>query len=357
MSIPRNHIGYRSAGFTLAELLVSLVLGLFLVGGTIMLFASNQTVYTDTTRTGELRENARFAQKYLLDDLRHAYFFGEKHYDTFAPDLDNQTPDNSIISGNCTGMAAAFSFNARSTPASAPVFGSTAVDGAAIGCISDAVRVNGIPSDVLVLKLVDRTPLQLTADLTVGQVYIASNRINGVMRLFTAGSTMPSLTHNCVGRSALCLPHGAYWEYIFRAYYVKDVSATDNIPPTLARKTLEWDATDGMSVVTEDLVEGVEGMRVLYATPSSEDTPEFHGASNITNWEDVTAVRVFLLVRTVDPDRAHADDASYVLGDTTVQATSGTALSQGAQLRNFHRQVVSSTVMLRNKPIVNPTDD
>jgi hypothetical protein len=40
-----------------------------------------------------------------------------------------------------------------------------------------------------------------------------------------------------------------------------------------------------------------------------------------------------------------------------VQATSGTALSQGAQLRNFHRQVVSSTVMLRNKPIVNPTDD
>lgn len=349
------------AGFTLPELLVAMLLGLFITAGGISLFVTNKVVYTDTARLTELQENARFAQKYLLDDLRHAYFFGELHYHDFIPDPD--TPSNTAVSGNCNGMAVAYGFNDRFNPPSLPLHGATAASGDAIGCIDDAAEVNGIPSDVIVLKMVAPQPLSQTNDLTIGGVYIASNRTAGVMRLYTAGASMPSLSDSCVGRDSLCLRNGSYWPYLFRAYYIRDADPLDADPPTLARKTLEWDDTNGMSIVTEDLVEGIEGMRILYGerTGTGTDALLFRGANGgVGDWENVDAVRVHLLVRTIEPDPTHHDEATYVLGDTDVNfadANFATSLSQGAQLRNFHRRVVSATVMLRNKPIIDGTEE
>ncbi len=347
---PQRHSA--QTGLTLAEVLVAMLLGLFIVGGSIGLFVTNKAVYTETGRITELQDNARFAQKYLIDDLRHAYFFGEKHYDTFTPDLDAGTPSNTAVSDNCSGAAAAYSFNDRSAPPSFPLRGASAVSGEAIGCIEDAAEVVGIPSDVLVLKMVAPQPLSRIEDLSIGSVYIASNRIAGVMRLYSADTAMPSLSDTCAGRHDVCLPNGSYWPYLFHAYYIQDLDELDDEPPTLARKTLQWDAAQGMSIVTEDLVEGVEGMRILYGEATGDGPPRFRDAANVGNWNDIEAVRVHLLVRTIEPDRSHHDSATYTLGDRVVTATSGTVLSQGAQLRNFHRRVVSATVLLRNKSII-----
>jgi type IV pilus assembly protein PilW len=345
------------AGLTLPELLVAMLLGLFITAGGISLFVTNKVVYTDTARLTELQENARFAQRYLLDDLRHAYFFGELHYPNFTS--DSNTPSNTAISGNCSGTASAYSFNDHSDPPSHPLHGATAVSGEAIGCITDAAEVIGIPSDVIVLKMVEPRPLSQIADLTVGNVYIASNRTAGVMRLYTSGTSMPLLSESCVGRDDLCLPNGTYWSYVFRVYYIRDSDPLDSAPPALARKTLKWNTTDGMAIVTEDLVEGVEGMRILYGERNNNDVLRFTGANNVVDWEDVEAVRLHLLVRTIEPDRSYEDEATYVLGDIRVDfadASFATDLSQGAQLRRFHRSVVSATVMLRNKPIIDGSE-
>ena len=143
------------------------------------------------------------------------------------------------------------------------------------------------------------------------------------------------------------------------AYYVRDAAPLDAAPPTLARKTLEWDDTNGMSMVTENLVEGVEGMRILYGARTVNDALFYTDANGVTDWEDIAAVRVHLLVRTLAPEPSHDDEATYVLGDTEVDfadANFATSLSQGAQLRNFHRRVVSATVMLRNKSIIDQTE-
>jgi type IV pilus assembly protein PilW len=186
------------AGLTLPELLVAMLLGLFITAGGISLFVTNKVVYTNTARLSELQENARFAQQYLLDDLRHAYFFGELHYNNFIP--DDGSPNNNAVWTNCNGIAAAYSFNDRFDPPSRPLHGATAVSGEAIGCIDDAADVVGIPSDVIVLRMVEPKPLTQISELTFGSVYIASNRVSGALRLYTAKTIMPSVSDSCVGR-------------------------------------------------------------------------------------------------------------------------------------------------------------
>jgi len=339
----------RQRGFSTAELLVAVAIGLLLMSGVLGLFVTNKSVFTNTTHATELQENGRFALDYLLQDLRHAYFFGEKQYDGFKYD-PNAWPKNADVTNNCgeedSKQNDVLNFNDDSEAPSFPLLGTTATSVDPIGCISNALHVAGIPSDILLTKSARPHPLYSTADLTYGKVYIASNRLDGSLRLFTADTDMPNISSACTDQSN-CYPYGAYWPYQFSAYYIRAGNT-----PTLARMVLEWDATDGMTVVSEDLADGVEGMRLLYGVSADGTPPTYVSANTVSNWNDVVSVQVHLLLRTTQPDRSYQDALSYQMGDLTVTATQGTAVSQGAQLRNFRRSVISSTVMLRNKPLM-----
>ena len=340
----------RYSGYSVVELLVAVAIGLLVMAGILGLFVTNKGVFTSTTQATELQESGRFALSYLLQDLRHAYFFGEKHYQGFVFATDSGAPRNDEVDPDtqCDGMNAVYSFNANSSPTSFPLHGTAATASSAIGCIEDALVVSGIPSDILVIKSAQPRAFNNTADLSDGNVYIASNRLDGVMRLFTGDVTMPSLSPSCSGPPDVCLPFGTYWPYRFAAYYIR-APGTDRDPPTLARMVMKWDATAGMTVVPEDLVDGVEGMRVLYGISTDNEPPVYVSASAVGNWDDVVSVQVYLLLRSTRPDPGHQDSRTYQMGDLSVTATSGTAVSQGAQLRNFRRHLISTSVMLRNK--------
>jgi prepilin-type N-terminal cleavage/methylation domain-containing protein len=51
----------RSAGFTLVELMVALVLGLIVTGAALAMFLTNQRVYNTTESLGRVQENVRTA--------------------------------------------------------------------------------------------------------------------------------------------------------------------------------------------------------------------------------------------------------------------------------------------------------
>lgn len=356
MNADRRYDRYPLRGYSTIELMVAVTVGLLVMLGVLGLFVTNKRVYNDTQLATELQENGRYALEYLLRDLRHAYFFGETHYHEFETDGDAGSPSNSIFVDsdrpNCDGANAVFVFNDKSNPASSPLRGEARLPAAedndvtanAIGCIDDAYAIPGIPSDILIIKSATPTPITSTDDLIEGTVYIASNRSDGFLRLLTSGTTMPSISDTCRGSPSQCLPFGTYWPYHFAAYYVLAPSDGDPRPaPALARKVMEWDDAEGMGLVTEDLVEGVEGMRFLYGVATDDALPIFENAEDVGNWEDVVAVKVYLLLRTIEPDRNYTDNKAYTLGDVTVTAAQGT---------HYHRAVLSTTVMLRNKPIV-----
>lgn len=348
-------------GFSLVELMVGSTVGLLLIIAVLALLASNKRVYTESNHLLRLQENARFALEYLVDDLRHAHFFGSARWFDLAID---PSVGSLAVSNNCSGPAAAFDINN-------PVWGTSAQSANAIGCISDALVVSGLPSDVLVLKGVSPDPLLDVNDdgvigqedangdsvinaldsLKVGMPYIASNTMQGTLFLAAADddlNNVPSIS------TTGDYPHGAIWRYRFRAYYVRDANPGDDTPPTLARMRLTWTDDDGMSLTSEDLVEGVEAMRLLYGVDADGDgsADRFLPALSVTDWSQVIAARVHLLLRGMSPDLSYEDTKTYQIGDITVTATQGDGASQGASMKNFRRMVVEATINMRNSRFV-----
>lgn len=67
----------REQGFSIIEILISLVLGLLLSAGVISLFLSSQRTYNVTERVARMQENGRFALEMLAYELRHGNFWGQ----------------------------------------------------------------------------------------------------------------------------------------------------------------------------------------------------------------------------------------------------------------------------------------
>lgn len=68
---PYSHSA-KQLGFTLTELLVALALGLFLIGGVVSLFVSNQGNFKTNENLSRLQESARFAVEQLSREIRDA---------------------------------------------------------------------------------------------------------------------------------------------------------------------------------------------------------------------------------------------------------------------------------------------
>ena len=69
----RKHL----SGFTLVELMISLVLGLIMISGTIQIFVSNKSTYRYQQNISVLRENARFSIGLLSQTARMAGYRGD----------------------------------------------------------------------------------------------------------------------------------------------------------------------------------------------------------------------------------------------------------------------------------------
>ena len=83
-------------------------------------------------------------------------------------------------------------------------------------------------------------------------------------------------------------------------------------------------------------------MRFLYGIEGDNGVLTFQTADNVTNWADVVAVRLYLLLSTLEPDASYRDENSYTMGDTTVTSTRGS---------HYRRILLTTTVMLRNQPM------
>ena len=318
----------RSRGLTLLELLVALAIGIFLVGGVISLFLASKRSYTETDRFARVAESGRFALVTLGRDLRQAGFFG-------AAGLVNLTtdPDTGAVSGDCTAPADAYGY--------ANYFQVVRASGTgqAVGCVTDAVP----DSDVIIIKSVRAVPLtdgardNRTDDdgvidtpeaINNQRVYILANTDRGVL-FRGADGTPPTLL------AGGDVPQGEAWQYQVFVYYVR----AGNVP-TLSRKTLGWDATNNrLAILTEDLVEGVEQMRVQLGEDRTLDgnVDVLVDATQVVDWTRVLSAQPNLLLRSLEPEPGYVDDRTYVLA--------GANFAPGGA---FRRIVISETVSMRN---------
>ena len=67
---------YRQSGISLVEVLVSLVIGLMLLGGVVQVYSGNKATFRFSNALAEIQENGRFALEIMTQDLRLSNSWG-----------------------------------------------------------------------------------------------------------------------------------------------------------------------------------------------------------------------------------------------------------------------------------------
>ena len=322
----------RAAGFTLVELMIAMAIGLVLVAGLLMSLNSTLSSSRTNDRTSELQSTGRHSLNLIKQELRQAGFRGYTW-----PRPNPATTALGTVTGECGDGTGAFVSNVQQG-----VWGANDSNPFSGNCVPDKVGAAG--GDVLTIRLMDGMPV---ATLVANTFYFKSTYAAGeVFRGATPPTTFPA--GNPVASFALQTS----------VYHVLpySVSATETpLVPALHRVALRSDGSMARELVSS----GIEQLQVQYGRRESSIAPmQYFNAFTAANcpgcelgtngtapstdtretvWEEVNAVRIWVLARSSTPEPGYTNTSSYVMGDQTITVNDG-----------FRRQLFSTVVQLRN---------
>jgi len=346
------------AGFSMVELMVAITLSLLLLTGVVAIFSSSRVSYETTSQLSRVQETGRFALEQLSRHIRSAGFRGCARQPNF---VSTALADGTALPWDFMGGAV------------------RGFDGAASGFVpelDDSVSdTDGLVSgsDILVVRgaRVEAVPTVVTADMAnpqaplvvastagfrpAGEVVMAYNC--EAQSIFFAVPSGNSLIHGVGGMEDGPANAVASTSYPFRVndevvpvetvvYYVArspgSVATPGSDPPdnTLPEGTNSLWRRAGVEDAQE-LVQGIEQMQVEYGIDSNDDriVDNYVVATAATNWQQVIAVRVGLLVRSVDQYGTDTDGRTYQVLNTSVPPFRDRRL----------REVFSATISIRNR--------
>lgn len=309
-----RHPVRRQHGFTLAELMISVALGLLIIAGMTTLFVNNNNAQAALENASRQVENGRFAIQLMSTDLRNAGFYGE--FDPTALPQPAVVPD--VCSTDMTQVSPALRLHVQG------------VDNAGAGALACTPDI--LPgTDILVVRhantcIAGDAGCDTIAD---GGPYLQASLCDSVAEL---NSGNPN-TYFAVGTDATALPltrrdcatPAAIRRLQVHIYYIAANNEAGDGIPTLKRAELVSSGAATFQVVP--LVEGIENLQVEYGIDTDSDgdsdayttDPEiFNGCGVVAcanaNWSNVLAARLNLLARNPMPTAGHVDTKQYVLG-------------------------------------------
>lgn len=284
----RHRVPYLMHGLSLIELMISIVLGSLVVAAVGNVYLSSTRSFRTQEGMARLQEGARFAFETIGFDLRQAGF-GCRSQSTAPVDatwyknLFTQ-PVRGYRDGTGSPTAA---IDVDNTDAIL-ILRADKTSEAIIVAPGTTVAAHGVNANGLVVIT------DAYADATLYEVASAS----GVT--YTLGTATTPCTTTVVPDTAgfHLLPIAAH------LYYIRNNPAGES---SLYRQNLQNDGT----VAAEELVEGVEDMRILYGEDTSQATvsecPDdgcsvdaYVEADAVANWNRVVSVRITLNMRTAD---------------------------------------------------------
>ena len=325
----------RRRGFSLIELMIALLLGTLVVAGLINVLIANRQAYHLQEANNFNQQNMRFAMDRIGWSLRMADFWGGVGSGAITPSGGPTITGK----GACTS-AWALAVASGSAPGAGGVFGydGQAAGGTAFplaGCIGGDVANYVAGSDVLVVRYADTDAVPTsggTSGIVSKKIYLQAR--TGVRGELFANAVPADLPNTDQGVST--------YPYALEMYYLRPCSdpgtggactaASDggHPIPTLMRLRLQ----DNGTLINEPVVEGVEQLQFEYgvkAAGSSDATPiAYVDADAVTDWADVTSVRVGYVLRsqTRDTGLPHDFDSG---GKTTADANYATRLSSNCE--------------------------
>ena len=349
-------------GFSIVELMVALLLGLFLVSGVTAMYISSKQTYRMTDNLSRLQESLRFSLEFISQDIRMAGFMPCR----FPPTVTN------AINGNTTWFLDYFNFGIRGYEGGVSTFPSVLP---AVG-INPGDRVAGSDA-IAILKGGNYTSslnfhntggsvltLQNTfndGDFQTGEIAIACDpRQAAIFQISNANDTTQTLSYGdntniAPGNSTTVI--GTFGEdaqitpYEPVIYYIAQSTQNPTVN-SLKKQYLEARDISGIETAQmreEELLEGVESMQILYGLDVDNDqiADRFEAANDIAanEWVDVITVRLGLLMVTGEQVTTQADTNTYNVAGTLI--SDSTAVSHPADQKL--RYAVNTTINLRNR--------
>ena len=304
----------QQTGFSLIELMIGLVLGLFVTGIVITVFTQSKRNYNQDEEIARLQENGRYAMQLLSRDLAMAGFLGNMQ---IADDVTVNLGTDSDCGINWNDESPLdkpirlFDDDNSTPPANPP------------SCLSTALA----DSEILIIKHMGGGPTSPSLD----KIIMRSNGKDGT--LFITSSTTPANYQD--------------WEFLVHAYYVADEDG-DGLPG-LYRKRVISDGGDLRVVSDGNIVPGVQDFRVTFGLDTGTDGIADIYKTSPTEAELSAAVsaRLDILVRTSNPDFTYTNNKTYLVGSTTISGQDILTNNDGNG-DNYYGRVFSTTVQMRN---------
>jgi type IV pilus assembly protein PilW len=326
----------RQRGLSLIELMIALFLGGLLIVSVSSVYLGSRQSFRQTDALARMQENARYAFEAMSVDIRQAGFTGCAATSKTYSSLNGTDWYNALATQPLAGYE-----SGASLPAD--------VTGALAG--TDALSVLRADNNSRYLVANHDGPsaqFQLTAnhDLKEGEILTVvppdcSKAVVFQMTNVNSSNTIDVVVHNtgtgAPGNSTKCLddplsalctgaPSGypslpADSRILRMSGHIYFVGTNGNGQPAIYREVLS--ASGGAATATaEELVEGVENMQILFGedTNTDQSVDTYVTADAVTLWANVLAVRVSLLMRTVE-DGVVSQTQSVSFNGATVTPT------------------------------------
>jgi len=360
-------------GFTLVELMVSIVISSIIMLGVVSLYSSSRKGQKTNESLARIQENLRFAANMISKDTRMAGYAGCR-----SSSVTNVLDDTTGVY-NFEQHITGFEGGVSTFPSEFPATGTSAGDRVANTDAIAIIRVSstgckitahntfsakitldaaacGIEADeVLSITDCSQTSIFRVTGPSNPDAHIVHNTGavgNGPENCskFLGPNATPGTGTGCTGTftSYSFNEDARVYKYIMHAYYI-GVSTSGQ-----TKSLYIVDLDKGVTSATE-LVEGIENFQITYGFDSDDDDfPErFIKANQITvagnsaatkaNWKKVVAVKFGMLLTSIN-DVKSVDAATakpYTLVDTTITPTADKKL----------RFAYNTTVKIRNKGI------
>lgn len=382
---PRGGSRYVQAGFTLVELMVSMVIGLFIVLALLTLLINVNRNNSEMTKTNRVIENGRFALQILEADVAHGGFWGG-----FVPQFDDLTsaavPADvpAAVPDPCLGLASwdpAYQASLIGIPVQSYEIPAVVPNPTVPVC--GTLVANPQPNtDVLVVRHVE--PCAAGVDTgctapTAADVYFQIPRCtntasaNYTTTTFTLGTPATTSLKPLFKRD--CVTPADPFKFMSNLYYIRNyaVTAGDGVP-TLMRSQF----AAGAQQSAEALIEGIQAFRVEIGIDSVSDSGAAVTYTSAVHWANpailtsptnrgdgvpesyircttaspctaaqlmnAVAVKIYVLVRSETKSPGYTDDKSYCLASSCPTA----ADRVGPFNDSYKRHLFTQTVRLVN---------
>lgn len=298
-----------SQGFTLVELMVSMVLGLVVVGGVISVLVANRNSYRTNEGLSQVQESARTAFELLARDLRQTGSTGCDNARRMANVLNVPTPawwrDWVSVQGfDGTDAAVTVGAGVGQRVAGTDTIHMHSIEGGGFPVDVHSIAANTMTLNVIAAPVINAGDIMMICDFDHATIFQAASFVPATFTISYGVGGTPGNCSTGLGFPTDCTTPNVYpfprnsWVGRLQAvvWYIGNNGRVDDGGTSLYRVRLD---TGGV-LVTEEVVAGVSDMQIEYGRNGSDAVTDATAVTAATAWPQVNSAFVTLTVNSSD---------------------------------------------------------